>query len=168
MKYLLLITIPVILGLMLFTGCGGGNSDRAAQNGDNVTVNYTGSLQDGTVFDTSIGKTPLTFTIGAGQMITGFNDAVIGMKVGEKKTVTLPPEQAYGYYRNDLIITIDRSKFSSVANLAVGQQVQLQNSSGQTFVAKIIEIGSSTVTVDANPELAGKTLTFEIELVSIN
>ena len=166
MKYLLLVTIPIFLGLMLFTGCG--NSERVAAAGDTVSVNYTGSLQDSTVFDSSEGKNPLSFTIGVGQVITGFEDAVIGMKVGETKTVTLTPDQAYGYYRNDMIITIDRSKFSSGSTLTVGQKVQLQNSSGQTFSAIILEIGSTTVTVDANSELAGKTLIFKIELVSIN
>jgi peptidylprolyl isomerase len=166
MKYLLLLTIPVILGLMLFTGCGSG--DRVAAVGDKVAVNYTGSLQDGTIFNSSEGKDPLSFTIGAGQMITGFENAVIGMKVGETKTVTLTPDQAYGYYRNDLIFTLDRSKFPQSLTIAIGTKVQLQNSQGQTYVATIVEFNSTSVTVDANPELAGKILIFEIELVSIN
>jgi len=165
MKYLLLFSIPVILSLLLLTSCSG---ERVAQDGDSVTVNYTGSLQDSTVFDTSVGKTPLTFTIGAGQMISGFDNAVRGMKVGETKTVTLSPDEAYGAYRQDLIITLDRDTFPESMTLTIGLKVPLQNNQGQTFNAKIISIGATTVTLDANHELAGKTLIFEIELISIN
>ncbi len=166
MKYLLLFTIPVILVLLLFTSCGG-SGERVAKDGDKVTVHYTGTLEDGTVFDSSVGKEPLTFTIGAGEMITGFNDAVIGMKVGEKKTVTLPPDQAYGPYRYDMITTLNRSDFPQGTTLAIGQKVPLQNSQGQTFIGKIIDMDATTVTLDVNHELAGKTLIFEIELISI-
>jgi peptidylprolyl isomerase len=166
MKILLLVCVPVMLSALLFTGCSSG--ERVAKAGDTVSVHYTGTLQDSTVFDTSLGKEPLSFTIGAGQMITGFENAVIGMKVGEKKTVTLPPEQAYGAYRNDLIITMERSKFPGSMTLTIGQKVQLQNSYGQTFNATIVNINAATVTLDANHELAGKTLIFEIELVSIS
>jgi peptidylprolyl isomerase len=166
MKYLLLISIPVILSLLLLAGCSGG--ERVAEVGDNVSVHYTGSLEDGTVFDTSHGGDPLTFTIGSGQMITGFDNAVRGMKVGETKTVTLTPDQAYGQYRQDLIITLDLDTFPEGMTLTIGQKVPLQNNLGQTFYATIIEIGDTTVTLDANHELAGKTLIFEIELISIN
>jgi len=165
MKYILLISIPVILTLLLLTGCSG---ERVAEEGDNVTVHYTGSLEDGTVFDSSIGKDPLAFTIGAGEVISGFDDAVKGMKVGEVKTVTLTPDQAYGEYNNDLIITLEISQIPSSINLELGENIPLQNSAGQIYVSKIIGIGLTTVTVDANHELAGKTLIFEIELVSIN
>jgi peptidylprolyl isomerase len=166
MKKLLLFVIPIFLCPLLLGGCGGG--ERVASDGDTVSVHYTGTLQDGTVFDTSRGKDPLTFTIGAGQMITGFDNAVRGMKVGEIKTVTLSPEEAYGQYRNDLIVELDRSQFPESMTLTIGQKVPLQNSSGQQFTAVIITINDSTVTLDANHELAGKTLTFEIELISIN
>jgi peptidylprolyl isomerase len=166
MKTLFLLSIIVLSGLLIFTGCGG--NEQVVKNGDNISVNYTGSLQDGTVFDTSIGKTPLTFTVGAGQMISGFDKAVVGMKVGEKKTVTLAPEEAYGEHRADLVLTLGRDKFSSIPNLSIGLKVQMHNSSGQAFTATIVAIDASTVTIDANPELAGKTLIFEIEIVSIN
>jgi peptidylprolyl isomerase len=165
MKYLLLITIPVIFSLLLLTGC---NGERVAQDGDKVSVHYTGSLQDGTIFDTSIGKEPFSFTIGSGETITGFNNAVIGMKVGETKTVTLSPDEAYGAYRQDLIVTFNRDTFPESMALTIGQIVPLQNNLGQTLNAKIIEIGATTVTLDANHELAGKTLIFKIELISIN
>jgi peptidylprolyl isomerase len=100
-------------------------------------------------------------------MISGFENAILGMKVGEVKTVTLPPEEAYGEYNTDLIVTLNRSQFPEGMTLNVGQRIQLQYKAGQYFTAIIVEIGTSTVTVDANHELVGKTLIFEIELVSI-
>ena len=164
MKKFLLLSIFIITASLLFTGCGGG---EAAKDGDTVTVHYTGTLEDGTQFDSSIGKTPLTFTLGAGQMIKGFEDAIRGMKVGETKTVTLPPEEAYGEYDEDRIVVLDRAQFPIGMELSIGQRVPMQNSAGQQFTVTIIEIGTETVTVDANHELAGKILIFEIELVSI-
>jgi peptidylprolyl isomerase len=166
MKYLLLISIPVILSFLLLGGCSSG--ERVASDGDKVSVNYTGKLEDGTVFDTSIGKQPLSFTIGAGEMISGFDNAVRGMKVGETKTVTLSPDQAYGEYRDDLIITLERSKIPPSVTIDYGKKISLKNNLGQTFIAVIIDISPTTVTVDANHELASKTLIFEIELLSID
>jgi len=166
MKKLLLFSVLVILCPFALAGCGSGGSDRTVATGDTVSVHYTGTLQDGAVFDSSIGKTPLTFTVGSGQVITGFDNAVIGMKVGEKKTVTLPPEEAYGQYNPNLIIILDRSKFQD--NIAIGMQVTLTDTSGQQILATITEIGPSSVTLDANSKLAGKTLIFEIEIVSIS
>ncbi len=165
MKKMLLFGALVALVLLTFTGCGGG-SGRAVANGDTVAVHYTGSLEDGTVFDSSVGKAPLTFTVGAGQVITGFDKAVIGMKVGEKKTVTLPPEEAYGQHDPNQIIILDRNKFQG--EISVGMQVTLTDNTGRQIIAVITAIGPSTVTLDANSKLAGKTLIFEIELVSIS
>ena len=170
MKKFLLFCIFIIIGSLLLTGCGGdsgGSGDQVAKDGDIVSVHYTGTLEDGTQFDSSRGEDPLTFTIGTGQMIAGFDNAVRGMKVGEIKTVTLPLEEAYGEHRADLILTISRDQFPEGMTLTIGQQVPMQSSSGQQFMATIIEIGPSSVTLDANHELAGKTLIFEIELVSI-
>jgi peptidylprolyl isomerase len=166
MKKFLLFVIPILLCPLLLASCSSG--ERVASDGDTVSVHYTGTLQDGTVFDTSRGKDPLTFTIGAGQMITGFDNAVRGMKVGEIKTVTLSPEEAYGQYRTDLIVELDRSQFPVSMTLTIGKKVSLKNAASQQFTAVIIAIGTSTVTLDANHELAGKTLIFEIELMSIN
>ena len=146
----------------------GGGSDRPAQAGDTVVVDYTGTLEDGTKFDSSHDRgEPITFVLGTGRMIPGFDAAVIGMNVGEKKTVTLPPEEAYGQPRPDLIVTLDRNQFPADAVLTVGQQVPLQNAAGAQFMATIVDIQPGIVTVDANHELAGKTLIFDIELVSI-
>ena len=169
MKKLLLFSALVVLSSLAFTGCGGGgsSSNQVAKEGDKVSVHYTGTLEDGTQFDSSVGKTPLTFTIGAGQMIAGFDNAVRGMKVGETKTVTLTPEEAYGQHRSDLVAVLSRDQFPEGMTLTIGQRVPMQDSAGQQFMVTIIEIGPGTVTIDANHELAGKTLVFEIELVSI-
>ncbi|MBN1160696.1 MAG: FKBP-type peptidyl-prolyl cis-trans isomerase [Dehalococcoidales bacterium] len=167
MKKFLSLSILVIISTLLLAGCGGGSSGEVAKDGDTVSVHYTGTLEDGTVFDSSVGKIPLTFTLGGGQMIKGFDDAVRGMKVGETRTVTLPPEEAYGEWREDLIVMLDRAQFPIGMELTIGQQVPMQNSAGMQFTVTIIEIGTTTVTVDANHELAGKSLIFEIELVSI-
>jgi peptidylprolyl isomerase len=166
MKYLLFISLPIILCLLLLAGCSG-SGERVVKDGDTVSVHYTGSLQDGTIFDSSRGRDPLTFTVGAGQMITGFDNAVRGMKVNEVKTVTLPPEQAYGPRRSDLIITMAHDKFPKDMTLTVGQKVSLQNNLGQQLTATVIEIKDTEVVLDANHELAGKTLIFEIELIKI-
>ncbi len=157
----------IILATIAIAGCGGGVDNRMATDGDIVSVHYTGTLEDGTEFDSSRGKSPLTFTIGGGQMITGFENAVRGMKVGEIKTVTLPPEEAYGQHRQDLVIVLGRDQFPETVTIVIGAQVQMKSNTGQQFIATIVEIGPGTVTIDANHELAGKTLTFEIELVSI-
>ncbi len=109
----------------------------------------------------------MTFTIGDGKMIAGFDNAVRGMKVGEIKTVTLPPEEAYGPYRPELVVTLSRDQFPEGMTVSIGQQVPMQNELGQQFIATVIELGQDTATVDANHPLAGKTLIFEIELVSI-
>ncbi|OGN98979.1 MAG: peptidylprolyl isomerase, partial [Chloroflexi bacterium RBG_13_51_18] len=109
-------------------------------------------------FDSSIGKTPLTFTIGSGQVIPGFDNAVRGMKVGDIKTVTLPPEEAYGPHRDDLIAVLGRDQFPEGLTFTVGQRIPLQDDLGRQLTATIIEIGPSSITVDANHELAGKAL----------
>jgi len=167
MKKLLLLSTVIIIGSLTLIGCGGG-SDQAAKDGDTVSVHYTGTLEDGTQFDSSYDRgEPLTFTLGVGRMIKGFEDAVRGMKVGEVKTVTLPPEEAYGEYNVDLVVTLSRDQFPEDMELAIGKMISLQNTAGQQFTAVIVEIGDSTVTVDANHELVGETLIFEIELVSI-
>jgi peptidylprolyl isomerase len=170
MKKLLLLSAFIITSTLLFAGCGGGSSDddQAAKDGDIVSVQYTGTLEDGTQFDSSYDRgEPLTFTLGNGEMIPGFENAIRGMKIGEVKTVTLPPEEAYGEYNASLVVTLNRDQFPEGMELTIGQRIPLQNQAGMQFTAVIVEIGESTVTVDANHELVGETLIFEIELVSI-
>nr|WP_321498799.1 peptidylprolyl isomerase [uncultured Methanolobus sp.] len=163
--------------MLLTSGCTDSDSSRAVQAGDTISVNYTGMLEDGTVFDTSEmdiaeangiynplrGYEPLTFVAGAGQMIDGFDEAVIGMQVGEKKTITLPPEKAYGDVRGDAIINFSVDDFAA-ANMTpvMGQKI-----TSQGYQGTIVNITDANVTVDFNHHLAGKTLIFDIELVSI-
>lgn len=136
-------------------------SGRVAQDGDLVRVHYHGTLEDGEVFDSSRERDPLQFTVGAGDVIVGFDDAVRGLAIGDSVTVTLPPEQAYGERREDLVLNIPND--GAPDGLAVGDQVRLGNGAP----AVVLEITDLFVTVDANHRLAGVALTFEIELVSI-
>ncbi|MCX6803967.1 MAG: peptidylprolyl isomerase [Candidatus Diapherotrites archaeon] len=134
------------------------------KNGDNVKVNYTGRLTDGNIFDTSIGREPLEFTVGAGQMIKGFDSGVVGMKKGETKTLTLTPDQAYGERNPALIKTFDSNVVPNFSSLSKGMKISTSNGMPGLIVAK----NDKSVTVDFNPELAGQTLVFEITIVSIN
>ena len=159
----------VIIGLIfpvliLMAGCGG---SAVAKAGDTVKVHYTGTLVDGSQFDSSVGSDPLQFTIGAGQVIVGFDEGVTGMKVGEKKTVTIPAANAYGEYRSDLVFDIDKSQLNSTVPPAVGMQLTMTQQDGSKFNVTIKAVNETTLTLDANHELAGKDLTFELELVEI-
>jgi peptidylprolyl isomerase len=162
----------VILGIILLTGtvltgCNSA-STGGAKNGDTVQVNYTGKLADGTVFDSSQGRDPLEFTLGSGNMIPGFEKAVLGMKVGEKKTVTIPSDEAYGPHLDNLVIEVNKDRLASDVNPKVGQVLQATGQNGETIRFTIIGISDNgTVTLDANHPLAGKDLTFDIELVKI-
>jgi len=153
----------MLLLAMLITGCG----DTQVKDGDIVEVHYKGSLEDGTVFDTSYEREPLEFTLGQDQLIPGFEQAVIGMKIGESKTVTIPAEQAYGLYNNELISVTDRNNLPDGLDPEVGQQLQAQQPDGRTIIVTVIEVSETSITVDANHPLAGKDLTFEIELIGI-
>ncbi|MFC1969420.1 FKBP-type peptidyl-prolyl cis-trans isomerase [Chloroflexota bacterium] len=137
-------------------------------DGSVVKVHYTGTLEDGTVFDTSVGREPLEFTMGTGAMIPGFENAVRSMKLGQKKTVTIPSDEAYGPHRDDMVLVIERDKIPEDLNPEVGQQLQMQNSGGRTVLVMVTEVSGTTITIDANHAFAGKDLTFEIELVEIS
>lgn len=139
-----------------------------AKNGDNVSVHYTGTFNDGTKFDSSHDRgEPISFTVGAGQMISGFDSAVNGMNVGESKTVTLSPDQAYGNSNPDAVQSVPKTEFPDGFEFIEGGVVQGQYPNGQPFRATITEVRESEATVDFNHPMAGKTLNFEIELVSI-
>jgi FKBP-type peptidyl-prolyl cis-trans isomerase 2 len=138
-----------------------------ASDGDTVRVHYTGTLEDDTTFDTSVGREPLEFTLGAGQMIPGFEKAVYGLKVEESKTVTIPAGEAYAPHRDDLIIVVEREQLPADLDPKVGQQLPTQQTDGRTAVVIVIAVSETTITVDANHPLAGKDLTFKIELVEI-
>jgi len=154
----------ILLVVMLLTGCGGAVQ---AKTGDTVKVHYTGRLQDGTVFDTSVGSEPLEFTIGQGQLIPGFKQAVIGMKVGESKTVTIPVDQAYGPRRDDMIRVVERDQLPEDLDPRVGMQLQMNQGDGGIMIVTITDVSETTITIDANHPLAGQALTFDIELLEI-
>lgn len=138
-----------------------------AKVGDTVKVNYTGKLEDGTVFDSSVNRDPLQFALGQGQVIAGFEEAVVGMSPGDSKSVTIPSEQAYGPYQEELVIVVDEQQIPSELSVEVGQQLQMRHSSGQAVPVTVTDIAEDKVTLDANHPLAGKDLTFDIELVTI-
>jgi peptidylprolyl isomerase len=167
LKHVVRILTLVLVSAICISGCSGGGGIAAAKDGDTVRVHYTGTLDDGTEFDSSVGGDPLEFTVGAGQMISGFDQAVVGMKLGESKTVTIPPEEAYGPYRDDLVQVLDRSQFQEGTEPVVGQQWESPQPDGRTLIFTVIEVTETTVTADYNHRLAGETLTFEIELVEI-
>jgi len=152
--------IPII-------GCTGEGVEQMAEDGDSVSVHYTGTLEDGSVFDSSRGGNPLEFVLGAGNMIPGFENAVRGMKIGEVKTVTLSPEEAYGPYREDLIIKFSREELPEDLNPEVGQQLRMTQPDGRVVLVTVKEVSEIDITLDANHSLAGKELTFEVELVKI-
>ena len=133
-----------------------------AKVGDTVSVNYTGKLLDGNIFDSSEGREPLTFVAGAGQMIKGFDAAVIGMKVGDKKTITLEPSEAYGELNLELVV-LDATQFADVEQVEVGMTFFTQTG----LEVEVISVDGNNVSVTQNHNLAGKTLIFEIEMMEI-
>jgi len=138
-----------------------------AKSGDTVKIHYTGRLQDGTVFDTSSDREPLQFNIGSGQVIPGFEDAVTGMTVGEKKTTLIPCAKAYGERNPSMVMAVDRKHVPADINPEVGQRLQVGSPSGELIAVTIIEVSDEKITLDANPPLAGEDLTFDLELVEI-
>lgn len=139
-----------------------------AKKGDRVAVHYTGRLLDDTVFDSSVGREPLGFQVGAGQMIAGFDAAVVGMAIGEKKTITLPPSEAYGEKDEEAMLQFPISQVPADLNPQVGDMLTLQDNSGRPHQVEVAEVNEEFIVLDANHRLAGKTLVFEIEMVSIN
>lgn len=137
-----------------------------AKLGDTVTVHYTGKLDDGTVFDSSEGKEPLEFAIGAGNVIPGFEQAVIGMSPGDAITTTIPSDEAYGPYYDDRVVVVDRQQIPSDLAVDIGAQLQIQQD-GFVIPVVVTDLTESEVTLDANHPLAGEDLTFEIRLVTI-
>jgi FKBP-type peptidyl-prolyl cis-trans isomerase 2 len=138
-----------------------------AKTGDTVKVHYTGRLDDDTVFDTSRGKSPLKFTIGEGNLIKGFEKGLIGMEVGEKKNLVIPPEEAYGQNDEKLTTKVSRSHLPDSVQPAIGMQLQVKQKDGSIFMVWITGMDEETVTLDANHPLAGKTLNFDVELTDI-
>ena len=181
-RYLLLFLVVVAL---LISGCGNGEeptptptptptllptetpSDGVARTGDTVRVDYTGTLDDGTQFDSSAGRKPLEFTLGNGELIDGFEAAVMGMKVGETKTVRVPVDQAYGPYLEELVRVYPREQLPAGLDPKVGDQLPMTLTNGSTIYVTVTEVTETSITIDANHPLAGKDLNFEITLVEI-
>lgn len=138
-----------------------------AKQGDVVRVHYTGKLTDGTQFDSSVGREPLEFTVGAGQMIKGFDSGVVGMNVGEKKTMNIPAHEAYGERDDQAIIEFPASNVPEDMKLEPGMQLTLRNQYGQPVPVVVMEVRADVIVMDANHMLAGKELVFEVELVEI-
>ena len=138
-----------------------------AKTGDTVKVHYTGKLDDGTIFDTSAESEPLEFTIGEGQLIPDFEQAVVGMNPGEAKTVQIPSDKAYGPHHEQMVMVVDRSAFPVELEPKVDQRLQVRQQDGQEFAVTVTDVTESKVTLDANHPLAGKDLTFDIQLTEI-
>jgi peptidylprolyl isomerase len=139
----------------------------SVKKGDTVRVHYTGRLEDGTVFDTSRNRHPLQFTLGNGQVIAGVENAVTGMTIGESKTAVIPMDLAYGPRREDMIVTVKRDELPHGLNTRVGQRLELTQMDNRTILVTVVNVTESSLTLDANHPLAGKTLMFDIELVDI-
>ncbi|MFN8356748.1 MAG: peptidylprolyl isomerase [Spirosomataceae bacterium] len=140
---------------------------QIAKAGDNVQVHYTGKLTDGTVFDSSVGREPLAFPLGKGMVIKGFDDGITGMQLGEKKTVTISVEEAYGPVDENQIFVFERSQFPD--DIPIEQGVQLNMHNGQETINVVIaDFNDTHVVLDANHPLAGQELIFDIELVGIS
>jgi peptidylprolyl isomerase len=138
-----------------------------AKPGDTVTVHYTGKLDDGTVFDSSIEREPIQFALGSGSIIPGFEQAVIGMSPGESKTEVIPADLAYGPHYQEMVLVVDRQQIPPDMPIDLGAQLQIRQETGDIIPVTITDVSEAEVTLDANHPLAGEDLTFDIELVSI-
>ena len=138
-----------------------------AKAGDTVRIHYTGRLEDGTVFDSSREREPLELTLGEGKVIPGFERAVEGMTEGEKKTTTIPSQEAYGPRNEEMILSVPRDRLPPELDPEVGQHLQMQGEDGRVFEVTVAETDEEAVTLDANHPLAGRDLTFELEVVRV-
>lgn len=137
------------------------------KKGDVVRVHYTGTLLDGSQFDSSVGRAPLEFTVGAGQMIAGFDAGVVGMSIGEKKTIQIDPDNGYGQKDPNAIIEFPASNVPEGMAVEIGMKLNLQNQYGQPVPVEVIEVREDVIIMDANHFLAGKDLIFDVEIVEI-
>jgi len=138
-----------------------------AKTGDTVKVHFEGSLEDGSIFGSTINDEPFEFTIGQKHMLPGFENAVIGMQKGDTKTITLPPEEAYGLHKKELVHVMNRSGFPKEINLEIGKTLRVRTQDGKYTVVTIKDFTEDSIVLDENEPLAGETLTFNIELIDI-
>ena len=139
-----------------------------AKKDDTVKVHYTGKLTDGNTFDTSEGRDPLSFTLGKDQVIPGFENGIIGMEVGNKKTIVIPVTEAYGEYRKELLLKVDLKQLPEGVEPKVGDQLEMTNENGDIVPVLVADLTDTDIVLDANHPLSGQELTFELELVSID
>lgn len=140
---------------------------QQAKQGDVVHVHYRGTLEDGSEFDSSEGSDPISFTLGSGEVIPGFEQAIAGMSAGEKKTQTIDAENAYGERRDELVFTVGRDQLPPGNDIEIGDMLRVGFPDGSSAAVQVASMDEASVTLDANHPLAGKALTFELELVSI-
>ena len=138
------------------------------KDGDTVSVHYTGTLASGEVFDSSVERDPLKFTLGKGQLIPGFEHAIMGLSVGEKAITNIPSLEAYGEHNPEMVIEVPMNQLPLELDAQVGMQLQLNQPDGQAIPVQITQIEGETVTIDANHPLAGKDLNFDIEVVEVH
>jgi len=137
------------------------------ENGQKVKIHYTGNLDDGEQFDSSVGREPLEFEVGSGQVIPGFEKGVLGMKVNEKKSIHIPALEAYGEPTDEMIMDFERSQLPEGMEPEVGMQLHMQGPQGQPIPVQVTAVAEEKITIDANHPLAGQNLNFELELVEI-
>ena len=141
--------------------------EKTAKEGDTLKIEYTGTLDDGQVFDTSVGKEPLTIKLGEKKLIKGFEQALYGMKVGEEKQVSIEPKDAYGERHEQLIQTVPKSSFPEKMELKKGMSLSLKDPEGHMIIATIADVSEKEVKLDLNHPFAGKKLNFKIKILSI-
>ncbi len=141
--------------------------NEPVKNGDTVKVHYTGRFEDGMVFDSSVGGDPLEFKLGGNEVIPGFEEAAVGMNIGDKKTVSIKPEEAYGPYNDNLVVEMPKEHFPEDISPELGMRLIIVDNNGEELPVVVSEIQDESVRLDANHPLAGKTLVFDIELVEV-
>ena len=137
------------------------------KDGDTVKVHYTGKLENGEVFDTSKEQEPFEFTVGNKAVIPGFEKGVVGMEVGDSKSIEIPPEEAYGAKQDQLVVEVNRSEFPDDITPTIGQRLQIRQQDGNPIIVTITDLAEDIITLDANHPLAGYTLFFDVEVIEL-
>jgi len=140
---------------------------KQAKKGDTVKVHYTGKLENGSVFDTSREREPFEFIVGDGSVIQGLEKGIVGMKIGEKKTIEASPQEAFGARREELMANVNKQDFPENIDPVVGQRLQIKQPNGRVMEVFVADVDEEIVTLDANHPLAGETLIFDVELMAI-